>query len=213
MINPERELVKKLQADLYREAPRILSGLLQRSFQAASPLRPICPDVLGRICEQSIQECLGLVFQLVTPAGDAASRQPYADNSVNQGDDDRGSLNSYQRIQPWLATASPPHEFEGHPIQPDQTITSSHDPSHEQLDGGLEQNSYPDNMGPPGSAMADCYRTPFPEQPNGGIVQDQLDPDWGLLEPEFSPLNFDVLQLYDFVNQNTSFCDSTHVMQ
>lgn len=213
MINPERELVKKLQTGLCREAPRILSGLLQRSLQAASPQGPIRPDVLGRICHQSIQECIDLVFQLLTPEGDAASRQPYADNSVNQGYDDRGPLHSYQLIQPWLATASPPNEFDGHTIQPGQTITSSHDPYHEQPDGGLEQNSYHDNMGPPGSAMADFYRLPFPEQPDGGIVQDQLESDLGLLESEFSPLDFDIRQLYDFVNQNTSFVDSTPVMQ
>lgn len=191
MTNSERELAKKIQNHLCRKAPRILSALLQRSLQAASLRGPIRPDILDRICEQSLRECIARAFQLLAPEGDAASRQPYADAFVNQQHDDLGPLNSYDLVQPWLATAPPPNEFYGRTIQPGQTITSSGNPYYEQLGGSIEQNSYHQHMDLPGSTMADYYPTPVPELTNGGIVWDQLESDLGPLDSDFTPLDFD----------------------
>jgi hypothetical protein len=199
MTSSERELAKKIQNYLCRQAPRILSALLQRSLQAASLLRPTRPDILYRICEQSSQECIARAFQLLAPEGDVASRQLYADACVNQHDD-LGPLNSYDLVQPWLATAPPPNEFYGCTIQPGQTITSSGDPYDEQPGGSIEQNSYHQHMDPPGSTMADCYPTPVPELTNRGIVWDQLESDLGPFDSEFTPLDFDFNPLgFDFL--------------
>ena len=206
MTNFEGELLKRLQNDLRREAPCILSALLQRFF----PPGTIHPDTLDQICEQSTRECITLVFQLLARDGNVTPHQPYADSPLNRPCNDRVPLNSYRIVRPWLATAPPPSEFYSHTVQPGQTMTSSGDAYHGQLAGNVEQNSWHHDIGLPGSATTDYCQTPFPEQPNGGIGRDQLEPDLGPMDSESVPLDFD--WLCDFVDQNTSSWESTDLV-
>ena len=206
MTNFEGELLKRLQNDLRREAPCILTALLQRFF----PPGTIHPDTLDQICEQSTRECITLVFQLLARDGNVTPHQPYADSPPNQPCNDRVPLNSYHIVQPWLATAPPPSEFYSHMVQPGQAMTSSGDACHGQLADNVEQNSWHDDMRLSSSAMTGARQTPLPEPPNGGIGRDQLEPDLGPMDSESVPLDFD--WLCDFVDQNTSSWESTDLV-
>jgi hypothetical protein len=190
MAASQRELERNFLDHFCREAPRILSSLLQGRLRPVLPSGPMDPDVLDRICQSSTQECTTQLIRLLTSGSGNASHQPNANSLLGRHFEEPGPSGPYSLAYLGSDLGQAQSEINGHTLHTQHSPTSQGYPFISEPDGGIASDYCYSNMDSAGQTVTDYYQSLWPGQPDLR------------LPGAISSSNY--AQLSDFVSQNTS---------
>jgi hypothetical protein len=191
MAASQRELERNFLDHFCREAPGILSSLLQGRLRPVLPSGPVDPDMLDRICQWSTQECTTQLIRLLTSGSGNASHQPNANSLLDRDFEEPGPSDPYSL--PYLRSdlGEAQSEINSHTLHTQHSPTSQGYPLISEPGGGIGSDYCYSNMDSAGQTVTDYYQNLFPGQPDPRLP----GATW----------NSNFAQLSDFFGRSTSF--------